>query len=337
MLTPSREELAKAILDLTGAGGADFPSVALRVFHYQRIANPIYARFLELLSIDPQAVRRTSEIPYLPIALFKTQSLRSGSWLPERTFTSSGTTGAAVSRHDLRDPAWYRRNARRTFEQIYGPLAGFTILALLPAYLERQGSSLVFMVDDFIAYGGQAESNFFLNDLDQLIRRIEDLGRRGEKILLLGVSFALLDLAERYGRPLPAGTVVMETGGMKGRRKELTRNELHQLLQDTFELDHIHSEYGMTELFSQAYAPTQGRFLPAPTMRVLAREVTDPFAIRPSGKTGALNIIDLANLDTISFIATDDLGRVAADGTFTVEGRLDASDLRGCNLLVQDL
>ncbi len=337
MLTPSREALAETILTLHRAGGPDFAAVALQVFHYQRAANTIYARFLELLSIDAAAVRHTSEIPCLPIALFKTRQLRSGTWTPERTFTSSGTTGAATGRHDLRDPAWYRRHARHAFEAIYGPLSGFTILALLPAYLERRGSSLVFMADDFITYGGRPDSGFYLDDLDRLIARIEDLGRRGERILLLGVSFALLDLAEHYGRALPTGTVVMETGGMKGRRRELTRSELHQTLRDSFRVEHIHSEYGMTELFSQAYAPAAGRFIPAPTMRVMAREITDPLAIRPAGKSGALNIIDLANLDTISFIATDDLGRVAADGTFTVEGRLDASDLRGCNLLVQDL
>jgi hypothetical protein len=207
------------------------------------------------------------------------------------------------------------------------------VLALLPAYLERTGSSLVFMADDFIRQSGHPASGFFLNDLPALKEQLLASRGRAQPTLLIGVSFALLDLAEQF--PLDLGnTIIMETGGMKGRRRELTRPELHQILREAFKVEHIHSEYGMTELLSQAYAPKDGVFHPAPTLRVATREITDPLSTTPPGKTGALNLMDLANLDTISFIATDDLGRVYPDGSFEVLGRMDASDVRGCNLLV---
>ena len=311
-----------------------FEALALDVFRYQATHNLIYARYLELLHRRPADVLHLTDIPCLPISVFKTQPVRSGgAWTPVRTFSSSGTTGAATSRHALRSEVWYRELARTTFERQYGPLPGRAVLALLPAYLERTGSSLVFMAQDFIERSGHPDSGFFLDDLPELSRRLARLHAAGTPTLLLGVSFALLDLAERHPQSLP-NTIIMETGGMKGRRRELTRRELHALLQRAFATRQIHSEYGMTELLSQAYAPCAGRFHPAPTLRVLPREVSDPFGAGELGRTVALNLVDLANLDTVSFIASDDLGRVYADGTFEVLGRMDFSDVRGCNLLV---
>ena len=322
---------------IEAVGPATFDELALDVFRYQATHNILYARFLDLLRRSPARVRHPSDIPHLPIALFKEHELRSGNWTAERHFRSSGTTGSATSRHALRDPAWYRRGARRTFERQYGPLAGRAVLALLPAYLERGDSSLVFMADDFIRRSGHPDSGFFLDDLPELARRLRRLTAAGTPTLLLGVSFALLELAERFPAPLGEAVIVMETGGMKGRRRELTRAELHATLGRALGQPHIHSEYGMTELLSQAYAPRAGRFRPAPTLRAAARQLTDPLAPAPPGRTGALNLTDLANLDTISFVATDDLGRVHPDGTFEVLGRLDHSDVRGCNLLVGGL
>lgn len=319
---------------ITAVNEESFEALALEIFRYQIAYNTIYARFVELLRIAPSSVTKMTDIPHLPIALFKQYRLQSGQWPAARTFTSSGTTGAATSRHLLRDEDWYRTNARRAFERQYGPLGGRPVLALLPAYLERTGSSLVFMADDFIRTSGHPDSGFFLDNLAGLaaiMQRINALD--GPRPLLIGVSFALLDLAERFPGDY-SRFIVMETGGMKGRRRELTRSELHQTLSAAFQTEYIHSEYGMTELLSQAYAPRNGRFLPAPTLRVSAREITDPLSGVPPGKTGALNLTDLANLETISFIATDDLGRVHPDGTFEVLGRMDASDVRGCNLLV---
>lgn len=312
-----------------------FAAVALEVFHYQRCANHIYAQFLDLLQIKPADVTQVTDIPFLPISLFKRYELKSGNWTANRIFTSSGTTGAATSSHLLRDPDWYVSNARRSFEVVYGKLTGYTVLALLPAYLERTGSSLVFMADDFIRCSQRSNSGFYLDDLERLAVVIREELAKGERVLLLGVTFALLDLAEQFPSNYGDQLVVMETGGMKGRRRELTRPELHGILQDGFGISEVHSEYGMTELLSQAYAPRAGRFIPAPTLRAFTREVSDPLSLRNDSKTGALNLIDLANLDTISFIATDDLGKVYPDGTFEVLGRMDASDTRGCNLLVE--
>ena len=315
---------------------ATFAAVALDVFLYQARHNLIYAQFLELLRLDPSGVRRIEDIPHLPIALFTRYLLQRGDCESARTFTSRGTTGSTTSRHLLRHEEWYRTNARRAFEGQYGSLKARPVLALLPAYLERTGSSLVFMADDFIQQSAHELSGFFLDDLGALQEKITWIQEHheGPPPLLIGVSFALLDLAELRPDNL-SKFIVMETGGMKGRRREMTREELHGILSEAFGVPDIHSEYGMTELLSQAYAPKAGVFLPAPTLRASTREITDPFASTSPGKTGALNFIDLANLDTISFIATDDLGRVHADGSFEVLGRMDASDVRGCNLLME--
>jgi hypothetical protein len=271
----------------------------------------------------------------LPIQFFKTQEVRTSSWQPQTTFTSSATTGQTPSRHLVRDLDFYLKNTRRGFSKIYGDPSEWRILALLPSYLERGGSSLVAMADFFIKTSEHPESGFFLNDFERLRDVLVFCKSKRYKTLLLGVSFALLDFAERFSMDL-SGIAVMETGGMKGRRREMTRAELHAALCKAFNLQKIHSEYGMTELFSQAYAPSgDGFFSPAPTMRVLATEINDPFCPVAPGRTGVLNIIDLANVDTCSFVQTDDLGKVYADGRFEVLGRLDAAEMRGCNLMVE--
>jgi hypothetical protein len=315
------------------AGTGNFEALALEVFRYQAQYNPLYAEYLRLLAIDLQKVDRLERIPFLPIQFFKTHAIQTGQWAPALTFSSSGTSGMETSRHLLRDPDFYRANARRGFEAFYGSVQQYCILALLPAYLERQGSSLVFMADDFIRQSAHSQSGFFLHDLPRLAETLAACQQNHTPTLLLGVSFALWELAERYPMDL-SNITIMETGGMKGRRRELTREELHAILQEAFQTPAIHSEYGMTELLSQAYSQGKGLFRPSPTLRALARDITDPFGFAAPAKNGALNLIDLANLDTISFIATDDLGRVYEDGSFEVLGRLDASDARGCNLLV---
>ncbi len=326
--------LSRALLldRIATVSAASFAATAVQVFQYQARHNAVYAEYLRLIGCDPAQVQQVAAIPFLPISLFKTQLLQTGEWTPARTFTSSGTTSATTSRHPLRDEEFYRQNARRGFQNFYGDVAQYCVLALLPAYLERQGSSLVFMADDFIRQSAYPQSGFFLDQTTQLVHLLHQLRDQGTPTLLLGVSFALCDLAEQH--PLALGdTIVMETGGMKGRRAEITRAELHRILQTGLGVLAIHSEYGMTELLSQAYSRGDGLFYPAPTMQVLVREPTDPWQLQPVGRPGALNIVDLANVDTISFIATDDLGRVYADGGFEVLGRMDSSDVRGCNLL----
>ncbi|MFN8305018.1 MAG: acyl transferase [Saprospiraceae bacterium] len=330
MSTPERADLLPLLANLTSER---FEAVALEVFRYQAAKNRLMAEWLRLLGRRPDAIGHYSEIPFLPIQFFKTRTIKTGDWPEETVFTSSSTTGQTPSMHFVRCLDYYLENTRRGFSAQYGPPEDWCVLALLPAYLERSGSSLVVMADDMIRRSKHPESGFFLHDLDRLALVLQQCRAKKTPTLLLGVSFALLDLAERYPADL-SGITVMETGGMKGRRKELTRHELHETLRRAFRLDTIHSEYGMTELFSQAYS-RGGRFRPAGTMRVVATEANDPFALAPEGRTGVLNIVDLANLDTCSFIATEDLGKVYADGSFEVLGRLDVAEIRGCNLMVE--
>ncbi len=313
-----------------------FESAALEVFRYQAAYNPLYQRFINLLGVNPGAVHTLADVPFLPIRFFKTHNIQTGQWSPVLEFTSSGTTAATTSRHLLRDADWYRRVAREGFERSYGPLHRYAIFALLPSYLERSGSSLVFMADDFIRQSNFPQSGFFLHNSDDMMERIRQCRHKQIPVLLLGVSFALWELAESRPADL-SGAIIMETGGMKGRRRELTRDELHDILKKAFQVDAIHAEYGMTELLSQAYSQGDGLFYPGFTMRVSTRDITDPLSEQAFGKTGAINIVDLANIDTISFIATDDLGKAYPDGAFEILGRLDNSDLRGCNLLVFDV
>lgn len=311
----------------------NFDQIALEIFQYQIQFNPFYAAYVSLLNVDCQKVNRVESIPFLPIQFFKNHTIKTGNWTADRIFTSSGTTASMTSTHELFSPNFYKKNAQLGFETFYGAVKDYCVLALLPSYLERSGSSLIFMVADFIEQSKYSESGFFLNNVEELLEILTQLQNRNVPTLLIGVSFALLDLAEKMPQNL-GNTIIMETGGMKGRRKEITRPELHAILKKGFHATAIHSEYGMTELFSQAYSQGNGLFSPSPTMRVLTREVTDPLNLQKAGKTGVLNIIDLANLDTCSFIATDDLGKVYEDNSFEILGRLDASDVRGCNLLV---
>jgi len=312
---------------------ASFEELALDVFRYQAKHNSVYAAFLTALQVSPKDLVQLTDIPFLPIRFFKEHTLRTADWQPEAIFRSSGTTATTSSVHQVRDLQLYRSVSRRIFQHFYGSIRDLKVLALLPSYLERGDSSLVAMADDFIQLSQQAGSGFFLNDLPALRRELQRSQQTATPTLLLGVSFALWDMAEQYPVNFPE-LIVMETGGMKGRRPELTRPELYKILQRGFGVSRIHSEYGMTELLSQAYSMGAGRFRTAYTMRVLARDVTDPFTYVKNGRSAALNIIDLANLDSISFLATDDLGRQYEDGTFEILGRLDFSDIRGCNLLV---
>lgn len=325
METPQREKILPLLNDLDGS---NFDAAAALVFQYQQTHNPLYAKYIELLGYR-------HDRPFLPISLFKTQQIRSGDWQAEAIFNSSGTGGQIPSKHLVRSLSLYLENARRGFARAYGDPSTYCFLALLPNYLEQGNSSLVAMADYFIRLSPFEESGFFLHDFDALQDRLSICKSKAYKTILLGVSFALLDFAERFPMDLN-GITIMETGGMKGRRRELTRAELHESLQQSFSVPTIHAEYGMTELFSQAYAQGGPIFAPISTMRVVATEINDPFCRVAPGRTGVLNIIDLANVDTISFIQTEDLGRVFQDGRFEVLGRLDGSEIRGCNLMMND-
>jgi len=310
-----------------------FEPTALAVFRYQVQNNPLYQEFINLLGISVEEVTKMHQIPFLPIQFFKHHKIKTQKWIPEVVFTSSGTSLQNTSKHYVRSLDWYNKCAFKAFEQQYGSLKDYAVLALLPSYLEREGSSLVFMVEQFIKRSENPSSGFFLYNTNELLEVLKQCEIKNQPVLLLGVTYALLDLAKEYPKALK-NVVLMETGGMKGKRAEMTKKAIHTVLGKAFELENIHSEYGMTELLSQAYSKGNGLFEPSPTMRVLIRETTDPLQLLPAQKAGGINVIDLANIDSCSFIATDDLGRSYEDGTFRVLGRFDASDLRGCNLLV---
>jgi hypothetical protein len=315
----------------------DFAGSALEIFRWQSRFNPVYSSYIKALGIDAGAVLKLEEIPFLPIRFFRSHNIQTGEFMPALIFESSGTTGSVTSKHLVRDPGLYETSFTNTFELFYGPAKDWCLLGLLPSYLEKANSSLIYMVDRLIRRGGNPQSGFYLNDLNKLFEILGRLEAKKQKTLLIGVSFALLEFAEQYSLPLP-NTVIMETGGMKGRREEITRHELHDRLKQAFFQSSIHSEYGMTELFSQAYSKGDGIFHSPPWMKVLLRDEEDPFTIQipEPGKptTGVINIIDLANRDSCSFIATDDAGRLHSDGSFEVLGRIDGSDLRGCSLMV---
>lgn len=310
-----------------------FDELAIEVFRYQTKYNYLYKSYIDLLRLNPNTVSSIEEIPFLPISLFKKFQVKTENWESEAIFTSSGTTQTSVSKHHVRSLEWYEEITVKCFEQFYQPVQETCFLALLPAYLERDGSSLVYMVQHFINQSKYVQSGFYLDNMEELALQLKECIRLKIPTVLIGVSFALWDLAEKYPLNLSPVTV-METGGMKGRRKELTRQELHSIFTNAFHSKEIHSEYGMTELLSQAYSKGQGIFYPSTTMKLLCREVNDPFAIMEAGKSGLVNIVDLANLDSCSFIATDDIGKVYSNGSFEILGRLDSSDIRGCNLLV---
>lgn len=310
----------------------EFKKKALEVFKFQFENNRVYRSYCDLLYKHPSDINDISDIPFLPISFFKTHKVISSEATPEILFSSSGTTGAVTSKHFVTDLDIYKSSFQKAFQYFYGDIDDYIILALLPSYLEREGSSLIYMADDFIKNSRHSESGFYLNQFDVLSEKLKALDTSGKKVLLLGVSFALLDLAERYKLSLQ-NTIVIETGGMKGRRKELIRNELHTILTNAFSVSEIHSEYGMTELLSQAYSKGNGIFKCPPWMKVLSRDPEDALSI-VEGQTGGINVIDLANVNSCSFIATQDLGKVYDDGSFEIIGRFDNSDIRGCNLMI---
>ena len=311
----------------------EFEKISLEVFRHQYQHVPAYRKFCDLLNIDPQIVKHTTEIPFLPIEFFKSHSIIANGEKPQITFTSSGTTGSVTSKHHVSDLTLYERSFNLAFEGSYGKVKDLVILALLPSYLEREGSSLVYMVHHLIEKSGHPESGFYLDDLEKLKVTMETLEKKGKKVLLIGVSFALLDLVEVYSFQLK-NTIIMETGGMKGRRREMIREELHQILKKGFGVDHIHSEYGMTELLSQAYSTGEGIFTCPPWMKIYIRDPEDALTYLSSQKTGGINVIDLANFNSCSFITTQDLGKNLGDEKTEILGRFDNSDIRGCNLMV---
>jgi hypothetical protein len=309
--------------------------IALRLFQYQAIHNPVYASYLRHLKINPPGVHQIHQIPFLPISFFKSHSLKTGSWNDETYFTSSGTTGQSTSVHHVADLNFYLQHAERCFNHFFGELSNFHFLALMPSYLERENSSLIAMMNSFIQKSNSEYSGFYLDDYDKLLRDVNQARKKGnKKVILWGVSFALLDIAEKF-QPDLSDCLVFETGGMKGRRKEIVRQDLHAQLKKGFNVGRIYSEYGMTELFSQAYTGGGNDFKCPPWMSTVARDIADPFEKGQIGRAGGLNVIDLANFHSIAFLETEDSGTVLADGSFEVLGRLDNTDSRGCNLLVE--
>lgn len=327
------------------SSGKDFTNLAIDLFRLHAEHNPVYRDYVHRLwpHLRIDEVTHESQIPFLPIELFKTHKVLLEGCTADDYFASSGTTGSIKSKHWLHDITLYEESCVRGFEQAFGPIEDYTFLALLPNYLEQPHSSLVHMVKTLMAHSPSPYHGFYLNEIDELTKVLRRTEEQGKKVLLLGVTFALLDLAEKGWPPFPLHHVkVMETGGMKGRRKEMIREELHATLREAFGLPHIYSEYGMCELFSQAYLQEDGLFAPPPWMQVRLRSMYDPLAAVESGagggkasETGGINVIDLANLYTCPFIATQDLGRLHRDGRFEVSGRFDGSDIRGCNLLIQ--
>lgn len=312
---------------------AQFVENALQVFRFQAENCTVYKTYLSHLNIDPKEIKTLEAIPFLPIEFFKTNAIISNSQNPEVTFTSSGTTGITTSQHLVTDVSWYQKSFRQGFELFYGDIKNYAFLALLPSYLERSGSSLIYMVEDLISRTENPDSGFYLYNDEELYQKLIKLQQQKQPTVLIGVTFALLDFIEKHQLNFPELTI-METGGMKGRRKEMVREELHQILCNGFGVPAIHSEYGMTELLSQAYSLGEGLFNCVPWMKVLIRDTNDPFTILSNGKTGGINVIDLANINSCSFIATQDLGKTDANGAFEVLGRYDFSDIRGCNLLL---
>lgn len=324
-----RDSLVRRIYNINEK---DFEGVALEVWKYQYDFNALYRRYCQLLRIGPDQVRSTADIPFLPIVMFREHEIRTGDWDAEKIFRSSGTTGVVQSRHLVRDLQWYHGVAEMCFYSAFRQPGEFAWIGLLPSYLDRADSSLVDMVYHFMSLSGNASSGFFPQVNDEIKHSLQVLKERGSPVILIGVSFALLDLYESTDVPVWDRLMVIETGGMKGRGQEITREEMYSRLRRHYPSLQIASEYGMTELLSQAYR-TVDHFYPGPTMRVRIRDISDPLKLIGHGQRGVINVIDLANIDSCAFIATDDIGMSFADGGFDVLGRLDNSDLRGCNLL----
>ena len=322
--------LKDAIFNIKNA--SEFEALAFDVFKFQFKNNTVYRSFCDLLYKHPSDITSVNEIPFLPIQFFKSHDVVSSKKSLGKIFTSSGTTGSITSKHLVTDISIYEKSYMEAFKHFYGDITDYVVLALLPSYLERDGSSLIYMANDLISKSKHPESGFYLNNLKDLASTIKTLEARKQKVLLIGVSFALLDLVEQFQFELKH-TIIMETGGMKGRRKEIIRTELHHILKLGFGVDKIHSEYGMTELLSQAYSKGDGIFECPNWMKILTRDTEDSLTIQKPNKTGGINIIDLANINSCSFIATQDLGKTYTNGTFEIIGRFDNSDIRGCNLM----
>lgn len=317
-----------------------FHKIALKVFRYQYENNSIYRQFCNYLHIQKEQVKTLEQIPFLPIAFFKSHEIISCSNTVQEIFTSSGTTGMQTSKHLVTDINWYKESYYRAFAQFYGDIENYAVLALLPSYLDRKGSSLIYMVNDLIEKSNHHDSGFYLRNHDELLQKLEKLNHNSQNVILIGVTYALLDLieyAESISFPLSklgSNLIIMETGGMKGQRKELIREELHTILCTGFGVQTIHSEYGMTELLSQAYSFGNGIFETPNWMKIMVRDTEDALSYVTQGKTGGINVIDLANINSCSFIATQDLGKTLSSNSFEVLGRFDNSDIRGCNLMV---
>ena len=310
----------------------NFNEKAMELFRFQAENNIVYKNFLKALKINPSEISELTHIPFLPIDFFKTQKITSGLFKEEIVFHSSGTTGEERSSHYVKDLNFYKRVARKTFELNYAPLRDYIILALLPSYLENKSSSLIYMMNDFISQTASPDSGFLLEKMDKIKSVIDGCRKLNKKIILWGVTYALLDFAEKHPQDL-SDIIILETGGMKGKRQEMIREEVHDYLEGRFKVATIHSEYGMTELLSQAYSSGNGIFTPVPWFRIIIRQPNDPFTLSDPGKAGGMNIIDLANVDSCAFIQTQDFGLVFEDKSFEVRGRIDNSDVRGCNLL----
>ncbi len=311
----------------------EFNAIALEIFHYQYKNNVVYKNFVDFLNLEIDSIKNYSQIPFLPIEFYKQHKIVSGNFKPMVIFTSSGTTGDKTSKHLVKDLAIYEQSFRKAFSMFFGRITDYAVLALLPSYLEREGSSLVYMADKLIDDSSNPASGFYLTEYEKLNSVLQSLKKSKQKVLLLGVTYALLDLAEKYPLDFPE-LIIMETGGMKGKRKEMVRDELHNSLKSAFGVDNIYSEYGMTELLSQSYSKGRGIFNSPPWMKVLIRDVNDPLTILPENRTGGMNVVDLANIHSCSFIATQDLGKNYNDGSFEILGRFDNSDIRGCNLMI---
>lgn len=327
---------------------AGFQKVALEIFKFQAENNAVYNRYIHSLKINVDSVNSLHQIPFLPVEFFKSHTIITAAPGERQNFdsnnnrdsnfklfTSSGTTESIQSKHYVTDLSIYQKSYAKAFEYFYGHISEYCFLALLPSYLEREGSSLIYMAADLIKKSGHPDSGFYLHNYDELISKLNELRKKNEKTILLGVTYALLDLAEKPQHNIGFDNlIIMETGGMKGKRKEMIREELHEILCGQFGVNAIHSEYGMTELLSQAYSKGNGLFECPPWMKILVRDTNDPFTFLPENKTGGINVIDLANVNSCSFVATQDLGRIS-NNFFEVLGRFDNSDIRGCNLLIQ--
>lgn len=330
---PNLQRIKVLELNINNINADNFQEKALEIFRYQAEEVLVYKDYIQHLGIEPSEIKQIEDIPFLPISFFKTHQVFHQNKTEEICFTSSGTTGMSTSKHRVANLKIYEQSFKRAFDLFYGNIKEYCVLALLPSYLEREGSSLIYMAETLIKDSKHPSSGFYLHNLEDLSRTLKVLETQGQKTMLLGVSYALLDLIEKEKFDLKH-TVVLETGGMKGQRKEMIKEEFYAVLKAGFGVSEIHSEYGMTELLSQAYSAGEGQYRCPPWMKTLIRDVNDPFYFLGKGKSGGLNIIDLANIDSCSFIATQDLGKHNLDGSFSILGRFDNSDIRGCNLMV---